>query len=166
MGTGPRRGNLLGEAIAPGAAERFETLLERPGARVERIVSAGHATPPGEWYDQEGEEWVALLSGRATLRFAGEEPLELAAGDWLLIPAHARHRDGFDLELTRGLSRKGRVLEVLTDLDAERETVISVGGLASSCWNFIDSVEHTLAELADEIKTHNRRERNRFLGNR
>ena len=59
----------------------------------------------------------------------------------------------------------GEVLAVTNDV-AERETVISVGGLASSCWNFIDSVEHTLAELADEIKTHNRRERNRFGANR
>src|SRR5437667_201650 len=37
----------------------------------------------------------------------------------------------------------GEVLAV-TDDNAERETVLSLGGLASSCWNFIQSVEHTL----------------------
>lgn len=55
----------------------------------------------------------------------------------------------------------GEVLAVTDDV-AERETVISLGGLASSCWNFIQTVENTLAELADEIKHHNRQERQRF----
>jgi len=55
----------------------------------------------------------------------------------------------------------GEVLAV-TDDQAERDTVISLGGLASSCWNFIQTVENALAELADDIKHHNRRERHRF----
>ncbi len=55
----------------------------------------------------------------------------------------------------------GEVLAV-TDDHAERETVLSVGGLASSCWNFIQTVESTLAELADELKHYNRQERHRF----
>ncbi len=55
----------------------------------------------------------------------------------------------------------GEVLAV-TDDHAERETVLSLGGLASSCWNFIQTVESTLAEFADELKHHNRQERHRF----
>jgi predicted RNA-binding protein with PIN domain len=55
----------------------------------------------------------------------------------------------------------GEVLAVTDDV-AEREMVISLGGFASSCWNFIQTVENTLAEQADEIKHHNRRERHRF----
>jgi predicted RNA-binding protein with PIN domain len=55
----------------------------------------------------------------------------------------------------------GEVLAV-TDDHAERETVLSLGGSASSCWNFILTVESTLADLADNIKTHNRQERHRF----
>ena len=55
----------------------------------------------------------------------------------------------------------GEVLAV-TDDAAERETVISLGGMASSCWNFIQTLENTLAELADDIKHHNRHERHRF----
>jgi len=55
----------------------------------------------------------------------------------------------------------GEVLAVTDDV-AERETVISLGGMASSCSNFIQTIENTLAELADEIKHHNRKERHRF----
>jgi uncharacterized protein len=59
------------------------------------------------------------------------------------------------------LSAYGEVL-VVTDDHAERQTVSAIGGLASSCLSFIQAVESTLAELEDEIKTYNRKERNRF----
>ena len=73
--------------------ERFDDLLNRPGCRIERIVSLGHATPPGEWYDQERDEWGLLVSGGAGLLFEGEEsPRRLEPGDCQLIPAHCRHR--------------------------------------------------------------------------
>lgn len=55
----------------------------------------------------------------------------------------------------------GEVLAV-TDDNAERDTVIALGGLASSCLNFIALVESALTELADEVKQHNRTERNRY----
>ncbi len=55
----------------------------------------------------------------------------------------------------------GEVMAVTDDL-AERETVLSLGGLASSCLNFIQSVENTLSELADDLKNYNQRERHRF----
>ena len=68
-------------------------LWQTPGVRVERIVSRGHVTPPDEWYDQQTDEWVALLSGAARLRIEGRvEFLEMRPGDWLLIPARVRHR--------------------------------------------------------------------------
>ncbi len=55
----------------------------------------------------------------------------------------------------------GEVLAVTDDL-AERDTVIGFGGLAASCANFVASVESTLAELADDLKDYNRRERHHF----
>jgi predicted RNA-binding protein with PIN domain len=55
----------------------------------------------------------------------------------------------------------GEVLAV-TDDTAERETVINMGGIAASCWNFIQTVQNTLGELENDIKHHNRRERNSF----
>ncbi len=73
--------------------EFFETLVASGTTRIERIVSAGHATPPGEWYDQGWDEWVLLVSGEATLLFADNAaPLTLKPGDHLLIPSGCRHR--------------------------------------------------------------------------
>jgi cupin 2 domain-containing protein len=73
--------------------EHFETLFEKPGLRIERIVSTGQASPPGFWYDQEPTEWVVLLQGSAGLRFADEnEVRELKPGDWLHIAPNRRHR--------------------------------------------------------------------------
>ena len=73
--------------------ELLTTLAERPGVRIERIVSTGQASPPGFWYDQDWGEWVVLLSGAARLRLAEEaEARQLAPGDWVDIPAHCRHR--------------------------------------------------------------------------
>jgi predicted RNA-binding protein with PIN domain len=55
----------------------------------------------------------------------------------------------------------GEVLAVTNDV-AERETVISLGGFASSCLNFIQTVENTLADEADDLRRYNREERHRF----
>ncbi|MBC8094334.1 MAG: NYN domain-containing protein, partial [Akkermansiaceae bacterium] len=55
----------------------------------------------------------------------------------------------------------GEVLAV-TDDHAERDTVIAMGGSASSCWNFILAIQSTLGELREDIQQHNRKERNRF----
>jgi cupin 2 domain-containing protein len=59
---------------------------------VERIVSAGQATPPGEWLEQERDEWVALLQGEAELGFADGSGVALGPGDSILIPARTEHR--------------------------------------------------------------------------
>ena len=73
--------------------ELFQILAERNGVRIERIVSDGHATPPGKWYDQGWDEWVLLVSGGATLLFDDSSaPLILKPGDHVMIPAGHRHR--------------------------------------------------------------------------
>lgn len=80
-------------SAAPAAGESIETLISREGLRLERIVSRGDASPPGFWYDQDEHEWVLLVSGRARLQFDSEPAmLELEPGDWVQIPARARHR--------------------------------------------------------------------------
>ena len=55
----------------------------------------------------------------------------------------------------------GEVLAV-TDDHAERDTVISMGGMASSCINFINSVEDAFGNLNRDLQTYNLRERNRY----
>ncbi|MGB7989794.1 MAG: cupin domain-containing protein [Candidatus Methylophosphatis roskildensis] len=73
--------------------ERFDTLLERPGLKIERIVSTGQSSPPGFWYDQCTAEWIVVLQGEAVLRLEGEsQSRTLRVGDFLEIPARVRHR--------------------------------------------------------------------------
>jgi cupin 2 domain-containing protein len=72
--------------------ERFEPLLKNDRILIERIISTGQTTPGGEWYDQPRDEWVVLLQGEAKLGFEDGSTIELQPGDYLLIPAHQKHR--------------------------------------------------------------------------
>ncbi len=87
-------GSLLAGLSSPAVRDELvETLCRQPGARIERIVSTGQATPEGQWYDQDADEWVLLVRGAARLRIEGEShDRALAPGDYLLLPAHCRHR--------------------------------------------------------------------------
>jgi cupin 2 domain-containing protein len=85
--------NLFGAIPTRLPDELMETLVRAGAARLERIVSLGHTTPPGQWLSQAQDEWVALLRGGATLVFEGEAaPVTLHPGDYLVIPAGQRHR--------------------------------------------------------------------------
>lgn len=72
--------------------EAFEVLAEKPGVKIERIVSKGHTSPETGWYDQDHDEWVMVLQGSAELLFEDKEVIHLEAGDYLNIPAHMKHR--------------------------------------------------------------------------
>ncbi|MEM1412429.1 MAG: cupin domain-containing protein [Pseudomonadota bacterium] len=72
--------------------EVFETLVERSGVTIERIVSRGQTSPSEGWYDQDRNEWVLVLQGDAELAFEDGTRLALGAGDHVDIPAHTRHR--------------------------------------------------------------------------
>jgi len=63
--------------------------------------------------------------------------------------------------VTHRMKQFGEVL-VVTDDFAERDTVMSLGGLASSCDNFIQTMENSLGDLDREVWFHNLRERTRF----
>ena len=90
---GAMQSDLFRTPDSPPASEHTETLASFGGARVERIVSWGHASPDGFWYEQDEAEWVAVLAGRARLRFEDpSESVELTAGEHLLIAPHRRHR--------------------------------------------------------------------------
>jgi len=85
--------NLLFPLPDAGLAERVDALKTHAGLRIERIVSLGQASPPGFWYDQAEGEWVLLLAGAASLRFADEADVYLLQPrDWLDIAPHRRHR--------------------------------------------------------------------------
>jgi len=88
------RGNIY--ELKPGEIrpekEIFNLLFEGDNCRVERIISSGHTTPEGSWYDQEMDEWVILLQGTATIEFADGQVATLKDGDYIFISAHQRHR--------------------------------------------------------------------------
>jgi cupin 2 domain-containing protein len=86
------RGNLHADIPAELPDELFTKLAGGSSARVERIVSRGHRSPAGHWYDQDEAEFVLLVAGEARLEFEGVETRTLRPGDWVTIPAHARHR--------------------------------------------------------------------------
>jgi cupin 2 domain-containing protein len=85
--------NIFSDIPAQLPNELFEPILKKEGIEIERIVSKGHITAADEWLDQDWDEWVLLLQGQATLAFQVDtETVHLKAGDYLLIPAHCRHR--------------------------------------------------------------------------
>lgn len=76
----------------PQDEEFFETLASGEGLRIERIISHGHTTAEGQWYDQALDEWVVLLRGEATLEWEDGTQTQLGAGSAVFIAAHQRHR--------------------------------------------------------------------------
>ena len=89
-----KTGNLRSSLPArPLPDEVVDLLVDRPGLRIERIVSTGQATPEGQWYDQDGDELVLVVDGAARLHIEGEATdRALSEGDWILLPARCRHR--------------------------------------------------------------------------
>ena len=64
-------------------------LLRHGPLHIERIVSSRR--PDVTVYDQDQDEWVALLVGRALMEIDGS-PVEMARGDTVFLPAHTPHR--------------------------------------------------------------------------
>ncbi len=88
-----KTGNLFSDIPSNMKQEVSESLLKNAAIQIERIVSKGHASPPGFWYDQTTHEWVVVLKGKARLIF--EDPyqvIEMTPGDYIDIPAGCRHR--------------------------------------------------------------------------
>lgn len=87
------RGNLFTALPQPAPQEFMQTLIQAGPVRIERIISRGHTTPEGQWFDQETAEWVVLLQGAASLRIENQgELLTMQPGDYIYLPAHLRHR--------------------------------------------------------------------------
>lgn len=77
----------------PESAEKeiFEVLAKSENAKIERIISNGPESSSDEWYDQNENEWVVLLKGKAKLIFENDEKV-LEPGDHILIKPHRRHK--------------------------------------------------------------------------
>jgi hypothetical protein len=79
----------------------------------------------------------------------------------ILFSRRGQTADQIIERVTARMSGYGEVLAV-TDDYAERDTVSYQGGLASSCANFIETVERTLQEQERDIVKHNRRQKAAF----
>ncbi len=87
------RGSIFSQIPGHLPEEIFETLAGSDRVGIERIVSCGHSSPEGFWYDQDRTEFVLVVQGSAGLRFENhEQEVVLNPGDWVEIPAHAKHR--------------------------------------------------------------------------
>jgi len=74
------------------ATEHFERLAGAGAVLIERIISRGHRSAEGFWYEQSRHEWVMVVKGSATVRWEDGGTTLLRAGDHLVIPAQCRHR--------------------------------------------------------------------------
>ncbi|MCL9776278.1 cupin domain-containing protein [Vibrio methylphosphonaticus] len=72
--------------------ELFEDIQKGQNVRVERIISDGHSTPVGEWYDQHEHEWVSVLRGEGIIEYVDGTQCVLKVGDYVNIPARTKHR--------------------------------------------------------------------------
>ena len=73
-------------------SEQSLSLFEKPSIKIERIVSESYSSPAGFWYEQDEDEWVVVVRGKATLEFEGGELVRMQEGDYVTIPRHVRHR--------------------------------------------------------------------------
>lgn len=73
--------------------EVFDTIYSTDNVMIERIVSRGHASPEGFWYDQKKNEFVLVVKGSAGLKLENENDIVvLKPGDYFNIGAHVKHR--------------------------------------------------------------------------
>lgn len=72
--------------------EFFELLIKNDTVMIEKIISKGQKSPGSDWYDQEKNEWVMVLRGKAVLSFEDQASVQLNEGDFINIPAHKKHR--------------------------------------------------------------------------
>lgn len=72
--------------------EVFEQLAGNDCVTIERILSKGQKSPPSGWYDQEKNEWILVLKGKAVLAFEDQEAISLIEGDFINIPPHKKHK--------------------------------------------------------------------------
>ncbi|HOJ18354.1 MAG: cupin domain-containing protein [Ignavibacteriales bacterium] len=72
--------------------ELIDEIISGDNFRFKRIVSSGHSSPEGFWYDQSENELVILISGSAGIEFIDNNVIDLKPGNYLIIPAHLKHR--------------------------------------------------------------------------
>ncbi|MDL2260480.1 cupin, partial [Deltaproteobacteria bacterium OttesenSCG-928-K17] len=81
------------EIPADEACEFMETILHSDSRLyIERIISNGHTTEHGKWYDQDHDEWVVVLKGWAKVQYKNGREIHIDEGDHLFLPKRVAHR--------------------------------------------------------------------------
>ena len=88
MAADVRRGRLPESSAAPDEGEQVERLVATDDVVVEHILSGDLGSPIA--FDQDHDEWVAVLHGSAEIEMAGET-ISLVAGDWLVLTRGTPH---------------------------------------------------------------------------
>lgn len=83
------RGRLAEASTGPARGERVEEIIRVGGVVVNQILS-GRLDAAGD-YLQDHAELAIVLAGGAVMEVDGDR-LDLAAGDWVLLPADTPHR--------------------------------------------------------------------------
>ena len=113
------------------------------------------------YHDACGTPITVVFDGARPLR--ENDPAPPPSAVEILYSRAGQTADQIIERVTHRLKEYGDVL-VVTDDFAERDTVMSFGGMASSCDNFIRTVNGALNELAQDIRHYNRQEQARFRG--
>ena len=137
--------------LAPGKARHS------PAARDELI----HVLT--RYQDACGTPVTVIFDGAGSKR--GRPQAEIEPSVEVLYSRAGQTADQMIERATHRFKEYGEVLVVTHDF-AERDTVMSLGGMVASCLGFIQSIESALADLQRELKNYNRKEQRRFKNGR
>ena len=116
-----------------------------------------------QYQDSNGTPVTIVFDGNRPQ--AGPSPVESTRELEILYTKAGQTADQVIERVTHRLAAYGEVL-VVTDDNAERDTVTSVGGMTSDCRNFINAIKQAQDELRGRIEGRNLSERNRFKRSR
>ncbi len=72
--------------------ELIDIIAKSDTIRIERIISDNHSSPKNFWYDQDENEFFIVLKGEGIIEFENGDKIKLKEGDYMVIPAHLKHR--------------------------------------------------------------------------
>ena len=133
--------------LAPGAARHSEAARD---ALVEMLT---------QYQDSKGTPITVFFDGSGVRR--GKPKNEATGTVEVLFSRAGQTADDMIERAAHRFQEYGEVL-VVTDDYAERDLVSGFGGSVASCDNFIRMIGDALDEMQDNVRQHNRAERNRF----
>ena len=116
-----------------------------------------------QYHDACGTPVTVIFDGASGLAGAGEFPSTPEVE--ILYSRSGQTADQMIERAAHRLSTYGEVL-VVTDDHAERDTASSVGAMTSSCFNFVQTIENSVAQLERDVTQYNKTERNKFKRSR